>query len=322
MGVNQGVSPGGGKRTRLLAIVGPTAAGKTEVSVEVALRVGGEIVSADSMQVYRGMDIGTAKPTPQERRGVPHHLIDLFAPDHPFSVAEFQSLARRAIEDIAGRGRLPMLVGGTGLYVQAVTEDFRFRPPEGDAELRRNLVALAEVEGPEALHGRLQQVDPAAAERIHPHDRRRVVRALEVYLLTGHPIGAERGSAGPYDLLPVGLGMGRSALYRRIDARVEAMIHAGWLREVRELLEAGYGPELYAMQALGYRELVSHLRGELVLGEAVALIQRNTRRFAKRQLTWFRRDSRIRWIPVGEDRDIQDVVADIVRLVEGKWGRV
>jgi len=306
----------------VLVLVGPTAVGKTAISVAVAKRLGAEIISGDSMQVYRGMDIGTAKITKEEMQGVPHHMIDIKDPDEPFTVAEFQQRADQLIREIVARGRLPMLVGGTGLYIRAVLEPYTFIPMKADPELRRRLAEEEERYGPGHLHRRLQEVDPVAAAKLHPNDLRRIIRALEVFLQTGTPISATQTAAGKeprYDDLFLGLTMERSLLYRRIEERVDRMIAAGWLEEVRRLLER-YPPHLPAMQALGYRELVQYYRGLLTLPEAISLIKRNTRRYAKRQFTWFRRERRLQWIDVTSQTP-EMVVEAIAKMAEGKWPR-
>ncbi|BCV21203.1 tRNA (adenosine(37)-N6)-dimethylallyltransferase MiaA [Moorella sp. Hama-1] len=306
----------------LAAIVGPTATGKSAIALQVASHLGAEIISVDSAQVYRGMDIGTAKLTPEERVGhdgqpVPHHLIDIVDPDEPFSVADYQALARQAIGDINARGRLPILVGGTGLYYQAVVDPYRFTPEGGDPRVRRELEELAIRFGNEYLYERLQRIDPEAARRIHPHDRRRLVRALEVYQTSGQPISAalawRRRQETPYRLAAVALTMPRPLLYERIEARVDAMLARGLVEEVARLL-ARYDYRLPALQALGYKEIGAYLRHEMSLEEAVALLKRNTRRLAKRQLTWFRRDKRLRWWEVDPARikEISTAIASFI----------
>lgn len=308
----------------LLVILGPTAVGKTEVAIETALRFDGEIISGDSMQVYRRMDIGTAKPTMEERRGVPHHLIDILEPDQTFSVADFQARVEALIPEIAARGKLPILAGGTGLYLRAVTTEYTFSEIETDWGLRHRLAAEADRLGEEPLHRRLAEVDPIAAARIHPNDRRRVIRALEVFYQTGQPISslqtAEAGKS-KWDLLQIGLTMDRESLYRRIEQRVDRMVEDGLVEEVRNLLGSGYSRDLFSMQSLGYREIAAYLEGEVPLEEAIALVKRNTRRFAKRQMTWFRRDKGIFWLELGEHMDKSRAVEEIAKMVEGKWGR-
>jgi len=287
---------------RLLAIVGPTATSKTEVGILLAEMLGGEIISADSMQVYRGLDIGTAKPTAEQRRRVPHHLIDIIDPDQPFSVAAYQELADQALDDIAGRGKLPVLVGGSGLYVRAMVGglDLPVAPP--DPELRRRLEEEGRRRGGEALHARLVSVDPVAAKRIHPHNTRRVIRALEVYEQTGRPISQwwrlddERKER--YNARQFGLTVPRAELYQRIEERVDRMLSDGLVEEVSRLLGQGYGEDLVSMKGLGYAQVVEHLRGEVSLEEAVRRLKRDTRRFAKRQLTWFGADRRVEWVDV------------------------
>lgn len=311
-------------RLPLLVLVGPTATGKSAVAVEVARRLGGEIISGDSMQVYRAMDIGTAKITAAQMQGVPHHMIDIREPDQPFSVAEFQGLVDRLIHEICSRGNLPLLVGGTGLYVRSVIEAYTFTEQAGDQQLRAQLAAEAEQHGSAHLHQRLAQVDAEAARRLHPNDLRRIIRALEVYLTTGDPITATQTvaqSGGRYDDLMIGLSMDRESLYRRIDQRVEQMLDAGWSDEVRRLL-ARYPNGVQAMQSLGYREMVFYWRGLLTWTEAISLIKRNTRRFAKRQLTWFRRERRLTWLEIDQESGIRPVVEMIVRMAEGKWPRL
>jgi len=306
----------------LLVLVGPTAVGKTAVSVAVARRLGGEIISGDSMQIYRGMNIGTAKITHDEMEGVPHHLLDIKDPDEEFSVAEFQERVDRLIADIHERGRLPMLVGGTGLYVRAVLQEYTFTELQTDRTLRERL-SLEEAEhGPGYLHRRLREVDPDAADRLHPNDVRRLVRALEVYERTGLPISRTQTAAhgeARYDDLFIGLTMNRESLYSRIDARVDQMLRGGLVEEARNLLRR-YSAYLPPMQAIGYRETVLYLRGLLAWTEAADLIKRNTRRFAKRQYTWFRKDQRIHWMDVTQAGP-SAVVEEIVRLAEGKWPR-
>lgn len=309
-------------RLPLLVITGPTAAGKSAVAVEVALRINGEIISADSMMVYRGMDIGTAKPTLAERKGVPHHLIDVVDPGEDFSVAAFQALAEELIYQINARGRLPVLVGGTGLYIRAVLNGYRFVGGV-DKELRHRLAEEARRYGVAHLHERLRSVDPEAAQRLHPNNVKRIIRALEVYYHTGESItkAASFKAVPAYDALVYGLFFERQELYRRIEARVDAMLKKGLVGEVRELLRRGLRRNSTAMQALGYKEIAAYVTGELSLEEAVCLLKRNTRRFAKRQFTWFRRDSRIRWLDAGNYSGPEGLAEEIIAGVKEYFGR-
>ena len=287
----------------LIVLVGPTAVGKTELSLQLAERIGGEIVSADSRLLYRGMDIGTAKPTPAEQARVPHHLIDVANPDEVWSVARYQDAAYAAIDAIHARGKVPLLVGGTGQYVWAVVEGWQVPRVPPRPELRAAIERWGETIGAEALHARLASLDPAAAARILPSNMRRTVRALEVIFSTGKRFSEQQGKQPPpYDILILGLTRPRPELHARIDARIEAMLAAGWLDEVRRLLEAGYSPDLPAMSGIGYAELIAYLQGEMPLEEAVRRIQQRTRRFVRRQANWFKAgDPRIHWFPAGED---------------------
>lgn len=284
----------------LVILTGPTAVGKTALSIALAKAIGGEIISADSMQVYRHMDIGSAKIMAEEMVGVPHHLIDVLEPTEAFNVVTFQKLAKEAMEGIYGRGRIPILVGGTGFYIQAVLYDIDFTENDEDVSLRGELEAFAEREGAEALYARLKAVDPASCESIHAHNVKRVIRALEFYEKTGQPISAhneaQRQNASPYQSAYFVLNDRREEIYKRIDLRVDEMVAAGLVEEVQRLKEMGCTKDMVSMQGLGYKEILRYLAGELTLEEAVTLIKRDTRHFAKRQLTWFRREKDVVWL--------------------------
>jgi tRNA dimethylallyltransferase len=299
----------------LIALLGPTAVGKTKLSLELAKAIGAEIVSADSRLVYRGMDIGTAKPSAAEREAIPHHLIDIADPDQTITLAEYQQRAYAAIEGIIQRGRIPLLVGGSGQYVQAVLEGWRSPRAEPDPALRAELEDFAQIHGHGALHQRLREVDPTAAERIDSRNVRRVVRALEVTLLTGQPISElQQRSPPPYRIQRVGLALPRTILYARIDARIDEMLDAGLVDEVRGLAAAGYHWQLPSMQGLGYRQLGLYIRGEVALQEAVQLIRRETRRFVRQQGTWFRQDDPlIQWF------DLQGAMTAQITCWVNRW---
>jgi tRNA dimethylallyltransferase len=288
---------------KLVAVVGPTATGKTALAVALARAVDGEIVSADSRQVYRRMDIGTAKPTPEERALAPHHLLDVADPDQPFSLAQYIELANTALEGIWARGRQPLLVGGSGQYVRALLEGWTVPRLPPQHELRRSLEERAARDGGEALHRELARIDPQAAAGIDSRNVRRVIRALEVYQATGQPISHWQEKAPPnWGTLVLGLTCPRDELYRRIDARVDGMMEVGLVDEVRSLLAMGYDRELPSMSGIGYREVCQHLAGELDLPAAAARIKTATHRLARQQATWFRRDDeRIRWLAMEEE---------------------
>ncbi len=300
-------------RNPLLAIVGPTAVGKTSLSLHLAEVLDGEIVSADSRLFYRGMDVGTAKPTPEERARAPHHLIDIAAPDETVGLAEFQEQAYAAIDDIHARGRLPLLVGGTGQYVRAVVEGWSIPRVPPDPGLRARLEAQAEREGAGALHDRLARLDPVAARRIHPHNVRRVIRALEVCLVTERPISEQQGRRPPpYHILQIGLTMERKALYARADRRTEAMMSTGLAGEVRRLVEAGYGWDLPAMSGLGYVQFKPYFEGASSLEQVAAEIKRATHSFIRRQYNWFSLDDpAIHWFDVTETEDWAEIEAAV-----------
>ncbi len=287
----------GAVESRLLVLSGPTASGKTGAAIALARRFSLEIVNADSMQVYRGMDVGTAKPTAAERAAAPHHMIDVANPDEDYNAGRFVAEAETAIRDILGRGRLPLVAGGTGLYIRALLKGLD--PLPADPAVRALLSRRWETEGRAALHEELRAIDPRAAGKIHPADKVRVVRALEIAAIAGHPPSELRvswGAGGRYRVLFLALDPGRESMYARIDRRVDAMLRNGLVEEVRRLLSRGYGPDLKSMGALGYRHVAAHLLDGVSLGETVAAMKRDTRRYAKRQMTWLLREPEVRWI--------------------------
>ncbi|MDI4645612.1 tRNA (adenosine(37)-N6)-dimethylallyltransferase MiaA [Cohnella hashimotonis] len=309
----------------LIALVGPTAVGKTAASLAIAKTFDCEIISGDSMQVYKGMDIGTAKLPLAEREGVPHHLIDIQNPAEPFSAADFQAACEAAIRDIHSRGRIPFIVGGTGLYVESVCYGFRFQPTGGDSSFRESMQAIADAEGPEALHRKLSAVDQATAAKLHPNDVRRVIRALEIHAATGRPASEQLGEArgdrkeSPYNLALLGLHMDRAKLYARIDDRVDDMLAQGLEEEVRGLLAAGLPSSSVSMQALGYKEMAAYIEGRAAYEDAVTMLKRDTRRFAKRQLSWFRHMQDLVWIDTNAAAKITDLLPMIYAIIAGKF---
>ena len=316
------------QKLKMLAIVGPTASGKTAVSIEIAKRLGGEIVSCDSMQIYRRMDIGTAKPTKEEMCGIPHHLIDAVEPDAPFSCAEYVSLAGEAVKDIAARQKCPILCGGTGLYLDRFLCG-EMEETHANEDLRASLFAFAEREGVAALHERLRAVDPESADAIHPNNVKRVVRALEIFEQTGIPKSEfdRRSQAveSPYDAVVIGLHYPRrEVLYERINRRVDMMLADGLLEETRRLLDEGvFARNQTAAQAIGYKELLGYFDGNETLAEAAENLKTATRRYAKRQLTWFSAKPYVKWVEMEKDgslRSLDDICNEILSLFETEVG--
>ncbi|RJE90154.1 tRNA (adenosine(37)-N6)-dimethylallyltransferase MiaA [Paenibacillus sp. 1011MAR3C5] len=304
----------------LLVLIGPTAVGKTALSLSIARSWNAEIISGDSMQVYRTMDIGTAKIKEDERQGVPHHLIDIRAPEEAYSAADFQAEASSSIADIASRGKLPFVVGGTGLYVESLCYNYQFADRGSDEVFRTEMEAYAERNGAEALHRKLAEVDPIAAERLHPNDIRRVIRALEVHHTTGQSFSEQQAGQkkeSPYNLVLIGLTMDRAELYRRIELRIDEMLKEGLVEEVERLLARNLPPHAVPMQALGYKEIARYLRGECSYEAAVELLKRDTRRFAKRQLSWFRHMQDIHWFDMGEN--FHNHLRSIHAIIAGKF---
>ena len=286
----------------LIVIAGPTACGKTDISIDLAEKIGGEIISGDSMQVYKYMDIGTAKVTKEEMRGIPHYLVDELYPDEEYNVMLFQQKAKQYMEGIYSRGHIPIIVGGTGFYINALVYDNDFSEEE-ESEIRKELYAVAENEGAEKLHAMLAEVDPEYAANIHHNNVKRVARALEYYRLTGEKMSEHNKNAKeketPYNLAFFVLNMDREKLYERINLRVDIMMNNGLEQEVRKLIEMGYSPELVSMQGLGYKEFIPYFNGEISLEQVVDNIKKYTRRFAKRQLTWFRGQTNGTWLDMG-----------------------
>lgn len=290
----------------LIVLTGPTAVGKTALSIELAKAVGGEIVSADSMQVYRSMDVGSAKVTKAEMQGVPHHLIDVMEPDEEFNVTKFQSMAKEAMEGIYARGHVPIIAGGTGFYIQALLYDIDFKENDDSSAIREELEQLGKEKGSLYLHELLRECDPESAEAIHANNQKRVIRAIEYFRMTGQKISEhnqeEREKSSPYDFYYYVLTCERSCLYKRIEERVDAMLEAGLVEEVKHLKEMGCRRGMVSMQGLGYKEILDYLDGGCTLEEAVYILKRDTRHFAKRQLTWFKRERDVRWLRL-EDFD-------------------
>ena len=309
-----------------VVLAGPTAVGKTKMSIRLAKAIGGEIISADSMQVYRHMDIGSAKIRPEEMEGVPHHLIDVLEPSEEFHVVKFQQMAKEAMTGIYDRGHIPILTGGTGFYIQAVLYDIDFTKESGDDAYRKELEDFAERSGAEALHERLAAVDPKAAKDIHPHNIKRVIRALEYHHQTGDLISRhneqERQKESPYDASYFVLNDDRQKLYRQIDRRVDLMIEAGLVDEVQALKDMGCTSSMVSMQGLGYKEILAYLDGVLSLDDAIYRIKRDTRHFAKRQITWFKREKDVIWIDkplydYDEEKIVEAMLSHITEGVEG-----
>jgi tRNA dimethylallyltransferase len=302
----------------LIVIVGPTAVGKSALALELALKFGLEIINADSMQVYRGMDIGSAKPTPADRNLVTHHLLDIRNPDEEYSAAQFREEAHRIISALAQSGKRALVTGGTGLYIKALLKGL-FTAPPADRQLRERLKKLEAEKGNWHLYRQLAEVDPEAASRIHPNDTFRIIRALEVFHLTGRTISEHhrdhRFSTSAFTPLKIGLIRDRREIYRRIEARVDSMIASGLEEEVKGLLSKGYAHSIKAFQSLGYKQMLSHIRGEITLDEAIRLIKVNTKRYAKRQLTWFRQDPEILWFTLpGQTAAVDELLRKFLNI--------
>ena len=307
----------------LIVLTGPTAVGKTSLSISLAKAVNGEIISADSMQVYKRMDIGSAKIRKEEMQGVKHYLVDVLEPEEEFHIVKFQDMAKAAMEEIYAKGKLPILVGGTGFYIQAVTKDIDFTEAQQENTYRAELEKLAEEKGAEYLHERLREVDPASAEAIHANNVKRVIRALEFYHLSGQKISehneTERQKQSPYNFAYFVLNDERAKLYERIDKRVDAMIEAGLVNEVQKLKDMGCSREMVSMQGLGYKEILAYLDGEYTLEEAVYIIKRETRHFAKRQLTWFKRERDVIWLDKQTfGYDDAAILTDMISILQEK----
>ena len=307
----------------LIVLTGPTAVGKTALSIQLARRIGGEIISADSMQVYRHMDIGTAKIRLEEMDGVPHHLIDILEPTEDFNVVRFQALARAAAEDIYSRGKIPIVAGGTGFYIQALLNDIDFTQIDENTQFREEMERLAAEQGAEVLHERLRAVDPESAEAIHANNVKRVIRALEFYHQNHSPISAhnqeQKEHKTPYNLAYFVLNVPRELLYKRIDDRIDEMLDEGLLDEVQKLKDMGYHRGMVSMQGLGYKEILAYLDGEYTLEEAVRILKRDTRHFAKRQLTWFRREKDTIWMNKDEFDYNEDLILEkMLAICKGK----
>ena len=299
----------------LVILTGPTAVGKTELSLKLAAKINGEIISADSMQVYQYMNIGTAKILPEEMGGIKHYLIDEFLPDEEFNVVKFKEHANRYIEEIYQKGKIPIIVGGTGFYIQAVLYDIDFMKTEHDSSYRKELEELAGIRGGEYLHNMLKEVDRASYETIHKNNVKKVIRALEYYHQTGMRISdhnkEQRQKESPYEFAYFVLTNERNVLYERIDHRVDKMLEAGLIEEVKDLYyNKGYGRDLVSMQGLGYKEIAGYLDGEYTLEEAIHILKRDTRHYAKRQLTWFRREKEVTWIPKNEFQENDALILD------------
>lgn len=311
------------EKEKVVVLIGPTAVGKTRTSIELAKRFNGEIISGDSMQIYKGMDIGTAKIKKEEMEGITHHLIDIKNPDESFSVAEFQELVRIKIKEITNRGKLPMIVGGTGLYIQSAIYDYQFSDAPNNEELRKKLEDRVKVDGVEVLHKELEKVDPVSAERIHPNNVRRVIRALEVYLTTGQTLTdlqSEQVVEPLYDVAIIGLTMEREQLYDRINLRVDEMITEGLEAEVKKLYDLGL-EQTQALQAIGYKEWFRYFSKEQSSETTVELLKQNSRRYAKRQLTWFRNKMDVTWFDmtdVTNEQQIRKKITEISTYIEGK----
>ncbi|WP_257985461.1 tRNA (adenosine(37)-N6)-dimethylallyltransferase MiaA [Bacillus sp. V5-8f] len=307
-------------KAKLLVIIGPTAVGKTKLSIELAKRFNGEVISGDSMQVYKGMDIGTAKITEEEKEGIPHYLIDIKEPDEPFNAAEFQDCVNKIIPEIHKKGKLPIIVGGTGLYIQSVIYDYHFSEAPSDPAYRSNLERQVEEEGIEPVFAKLRAIDPESAERIHPNNVRRVIRALEIYHCTGKTMSDQlsvQQTHLKYDTAIIGLTMEREKLYNRINKRVDLMVSQGLIDEVRFFYEKGLR-DCGSIQAIGYKELYAYFDGEMTLDEALSLLKQNSRRYAKRQLTWFRNKMDVSWFDMTDTSNLFKKLDEISAFIAGK----
>ena len=307
----------------IVVLTGPTAVGKTELSIQLAKVIGGEIISADSMQVYKYMDVGSAKITPEEMDGVRHYLVDELEPFDEFHVVKFQEYAQKYLNEIYAHGKIPIIAGGTGFYIQALLNDIDFTEQESDSAYRKELEALAEEHGYQYLHDRFKEVDPESAEAIHPNNRKRVIRALEFYQESGRKISEhnakEQMRTSPYNFAYFVLNDERSHLYKRIDARVDKMIEDGLEAEVRRLKEMGCTKDMVAMQGIGYKEMLSYLDGSYSLEEAVYIIKRETRHFATRQITWFKRERDVIWLNKNEfDYKNEAILAYMIKILKEK----
>lgn len=313
------------KKEKLVVLLGPTAVGKTKTSIELAKKFDGEIISGDSMQIYKGMDIGTAKITPQEMEGIPHHLIDIKLPYESFSVAEFQKLVREKITDITSRGKLPMIVGGTGLYIQSVIYDYQFSDAPSDEEFRDRLEKRVQIEGNEVIYQELKEVDPEGARNIHPNNIRRVIRALEIIHCTGKTMSQFQEGQSPnllYETAIIGLTMERDQLYDRINRRVDLMMDQGLLEEVESFFRSGL-KDCQSIQAIGYKELYEYFAHQIPLDEAIENLKQNSRRYAKRQLTWFRNKMEVQWFDMTnvDQQAFPKKIDEISTYIEGKLAK-
>ena len=312
-------------KENLLVLLGPTAIGKTDVSIDLAKRMNGEIISADSMQIYKYMDIGSAKVTKEEMQGIEHHLVDILNPDEDFTVANYKSRAEKLITEINNKGKLPIIAGGTGLYINSLVYDLNFTQVAPDEEFRSRLENIAEEKGNEFIYEKLAKIDKESSEKISPNDQKRVIRALEIFEVTGKTMSEYnkdfRKPIEDYNLVMIGLNMDRARLYERINLRVDIMMENGLVEEVKSILSMGYNKDLVSMQGIGYKEIIMYLENEITLERSIELIKQKSRNYAKRQLTWFRRDKRIKWMDLDNYSEMETLIEEIIEYTNERFIR-